>query len=75
MNKSKQPKTETTEERELNCGVVRNIPGKFRSTDLRNFFSDFIERGKFKCFHYKHRPEVNKNESKKFQLLLNTKNY
>lgn len=38
-------------------GVVRNIPSSFHSSDLKNFFSDFVEDTKFKCFHYKHRPE------------------
>ncbi|TRY88292.1 hypothetical protein DNTS_016687 [Danionella cerebrum] len=38
--------------------VVNNIPSKFRSADLRNFFSQFIEREGFVCFHYRHRPEL-----------------
>lgn len=38
--------------------VVNNIPVKFRSADLRNYFSQFIESGGFLCFHYRHRPEV-----------------
>ncbi|MGH0142243.1 UNVERIFIED_CONTAM: hypothetical protein FKN15_076103 [Acipenser sinensis] len=38
--------------------VVSNIPAKFRSVDLRNYFSQFIEGGGFACFHYRHRPEV-----------------
>ncbi|KAK2815312.1 hypothetical protein Q7C36_023578 [Tachysurus vachellii] len=38
--------------------VVNNIPVKFRSADLRNYFSQFIESGGFVCFHYRHRPEV-----------------
>ncbi|MBN3310912.1 GPTC3 protein, partial [Amia calva] len=38
--------------------VVSNIPAQFRSSDLRNYFSQFIEGGGFVCFHYRHRPEV-----------------
>ncbi|XP_056330593.1 G patch domain-containing protein 3 [Danio aesculapii] len=38
--------------------VVNNIPGRFRSADLRNYFSQFIESGGFACFHYRHRPEL-----------------
>lgn len=38
--------------------VVNNIPAEFRSADLRNYFSQFIESGGFLCFHYRHRPEV-----------------
>lgn len=38
--------------------VVNNIPVRFRSADLRNYFSQFIESKGFHCFHYRHRPEV-----------------
>lgn len=38
--------------------AVNNIPVAFRSADLRNYFSQFIESGGFQCFHYRHRPEV-----------------
>ncbi|XP_019946755.2 G patch domain-containing protein 3 [Paralichthys olivaceus] len=38
--------------------AVSNIPAAFRSADLRNYFSQFIESGGFHCFHYRHRPEV-----------------
>lgn len=38
--------------------AVSNIPVVFRSADLRNYFSQFIESGGFHCFHYRHRPEV-----------------
>lgn len=40
--------------------AVSNIPVKFRSADLRNYFSQFIESGGFVCFHYRHRPEIQK---------------
>ncbi|XP_042856097.1 G patch domain-containing protein 3-like [Penaeus japonicus] len=36
--------------------VVTNIPESFRTPDLRNYFSLFIERGAFNCFHFRHRP-------------------
>lgn len=38
--------------------AISNIPVAFRSADLRNYFSQFIEGGGFHCFHYRHRPEV-----------------
>ncbi|MFT7800443.1 G patch domain-containing protein 3 [Arapaima gigas] len=41
--------------------AVSNIPVKFRSADLRNYFSQFIEDKGFLCFHYRHRPEVLKD--------------
>ncbi|CAI9724486.1 patch domain-containing 3-like [Octopus vulgaris] len=38
--------------------VVGNIPAKYHSKDLRNFFSSIVETDGFDCFHYRHRPEV-----------------
>lgn len=38
--------------------AISNIPESFRSADLRNYFSQFIEGRGFHCFHYRHRPEV-----------------
>ncbi|XP_048882104.1 G patch domain-containing protein 3 [Brienomyrus brachyistius] len=38
--------------------AVSNIPATFRSADLRNYFSQFIEDKGFVCFHYRHRPEI-----------------
>ncbi|KAM9353350.1 G patch domain-containing protein 3 [Symphorus nematophorus] len=38
--------------------AISNIPVAFRSADLRNYFSQFIESGGFQCFHYRHRPEI-----------------
>ncbi|XP_016106001.1 G patch domain-containing protein 3 isoform X2 [Sinocyclocheilus grahami] len=38
--------------------VVNNIPALFRSAELRNYFSQFIESKGFACFHYRHRPEL-----------------
>lgn len=38
--------------------AISNIPATFRSVDLRNYFSQFIESGGFLCFHYRHRPEI-----------------
>uniref|UniRef100_A0A3Q4FY19 G patch domain containing 3 n=1 Tax=Neolamprologus brichardi TaxID=32507 RepID=A0A3Q4FY19_NEOBR len=38
--------------------AITSIPVAFRSADLRNYFSQFIESGGFHCFHYRHRPEV-----------------
>ncbi|XP_068995944.1 G patch domain-containing protein 3 [Embiotoca jacksoni] len=38
--------------------AISNIPVAFRSANLRNYFSQFIESCGFLCFHYRHRPEV-----------------
>ncbi|XP_035219812.1 G patch domain-containing protein 3-like isoform X1 [Stegodyphus dumicola] len=40
--------------------IVNNIPKHLHASDLRNFFSAFTETGGFLCFHYRHRPEVQK---------------
>ncbi|XP_063810776.1 G patch domain-containing protein 3 [Pseudophryne corroboree] len=37
--------------------VVCGIPRRFRSAQLRHYFSQFTESGGFVCFHYRHRPE------------------
>ena len=37
--------------------LISNIPPALHTSDLRKFFSDFVETEKFKCFHYRHRPE------------------
>jgi len=38
--------------------MILNIPPNFHSSDLRHFFSDFIERQTyFSCFHFRHRPQ------------------
>lgn len=36
--------------------LIDNIPGQWRSKDLRNHFSAWVEAGAFKMFHYRHRP-------------------
>jgi hypothetical protein len=36
--------------------LISAIPKSFRSADLRNFFSLFIETQAFRCFHFRHRP-------------------
>ncbi|CAF0775266.1 unnamed protein product [Didymodactylos carnosus] len=41
--------------------LISSIPKNFRSCDLRNFFSLFVETNSFKCFHYRHRPMPNEN--------------
>ncbi|KAF4102700.1 G patch domain-containing protein 3 [Onychostoma macrolepis] len=43
---------------EVTFFVVNNIPAGFRSVELRNYFSQFIESKGFACFHYRHRPEL-----------------
>lgn len=37
--------------------LVSNIPESFRSANLRTYFSQFVEKKLFVCFHYRHRPE------------------
>ena len=41
-------------------GIVGNIPPFYHAVDLRNYFSQFLEPGGFKCFHFRHRPETQK---------------
>lgn len=43
---------------EVTFFVVNNIPALFRSAELRNYFSQFVESKGFACFHYRHRPEL-----------------
>ena len=38
--------------------LIGNIPGHLKSSDLRAFFSQYVERDAFVCFHYRHRPET-----------------
>lgn len=39
--------------------VILNIPPKFHSSDLRNYFSAFSEQQTyFSCFHFRHRPQL-----------------
>ncbi len=39
--------------------IILNIPPSFHSCDLRNYFSDFVERQThFTCFHFRHRPQL-----------------
>ena len=40
--------------------LVGNIPESFRSSSLRAYFSHFVEKKLFVCFHYRHRPEQEK---------------
>ncbi|KAJ8044005.1 G patch domain-containing protein 3 [Holothuria leucospilota] len=37
--------------------MISNIPFSFHSQDLRNYFSQFVEEKRFKCFHFRNRPE------------------
>ena len=38
--------------------LIRNIPQDYHSSDLRRFFSEFVETNRFECFHFRHRPEI-----------------
>ncbi|XP_063309526.1 G patch domain-containing protein 3 [Pelobates fuscus] len=37
--------------------LISGIPRKFRSAQLRNYFSQFAESAGFVCFHFRQRPE------------------
>lgn len=52
----------TGKERDSSYVLVGNIPANFHSVDLRAFFSQFTETGKFQCFHFRHRPEILKKK-------------
>lgn len=43
--------------------IVNNIPKTYHASHLRNFFSSFVESGGFLCFHFRHRPEVQKSSN------------
>lgn len=43
--------------------LVSAIPKSFRSADLRNFFSSFVETKAFRCFHFRHRPMPTSSEN------------
>lgn len=56
-----------TQSSNKNCNpfaIINNIPRDYHSSDLRNFFSQFIETKGFKCFHFRHRPEVQLHKRK-----------
>ncbi|CAF3363723.1 unnamed protein product [Rotaria socialis] len=52
----------TTDESFTNV-LVSAIPKSFRSADLRNFFSLFVETQAFRCFHFRHRPMPTSSEN------------
>ena len=42
---------------ESNLVIIFNIPPQFGASDLRRFFTTFVEKEAFECFHFKRRPE------------------
>lgn len=38
--------------------ILNNVPSTFHTSDLRHFFSVFIEEEKFDMFHFRHRPQI-----------------
>jgi len=48
-------------ESEIVYAIISNIPFRYHSSDLRNYFSQSIEAGSFGCFHFRHRPEAKEN--------------
>jgi len=48
--------SKTTTDEPFTIVLVSAIPKSFRSADLRNFFSLFVETRAFRCFHFRHRP-------------------
>ena len=55
-------------------GIVNNIPNSYHSSDLRNFFSQYVETKGFNCFHFRHRPEkqIRPNQSDEKQNVIKT---
>lgn len=51
----------STTENGIVHAIISNIPYKYHSSDLRNYFSQIIEAGGFDCFHFRHRPEAGEN--------------
>ena len=47
----------TSNSSEISYVFISNIPGDYHSSDLRNYFSQFLESNGFECFHFRHRPE------------------
>ena len=45
------------EEEEQQYVLVSNIPSSLHTAQLRVFFSEWVERARLSCFHYRHRPE------------------
>jgi len=43
--------------------IISNIPADLHTSDLRRFFSSFVETEKFLCFHFRHRPEKGKESA------------
>lgn len=37
--------------------IITNIPEDLHTSDLRNFFSEYVETEAFICFHFRHRPQ------------------
>ena len=60
MNGEKEP--QDIDNDQICYGIVGNIPSELHSADVRAFFSQFVEEKGFLRFHYRHRPEVQKND-------------
>ncbi len=43
-------------------GIINNIPPFYHAANLRSYFSQFLESGGFQCFHFRHRPEAQKQK-------------
>jgi len=52
--------------------IISNIPSNYHTSDLRKFFSDYVERERFTCFHFRHRPERRKNAASSTETLPKT---
>ncbi|KAL3857176.1 hypothetical protein ACJMK2_011869 [Sinanodonta woodiana] len=53
----------TAKENESVYAIINNIPPDHHSSDLRNYFSQFIESKGFQCFHFRHRPETQRTSN------------
>ena len=58
------PCRDPSKQRGYDICAIQNIPGDFTAPDLRYFFSDFIERGLFTCFHFISRPPRSSSAAK-----------
>lgn len=57
--------SQNIEKDQICYGIVGNIPAELHSADVRAFFSQFVEEKGFLCFHYRHRPEVQKDDKQR----------
>ncbi|CAH8440046.1 unnamed protein product [Schistosoma turkestanicum] len=50
--------SDSTSVEDIRLLLISSIPKFYHASNLRNFFSQFVESSKFSCFHYRHRPDI-----------------